>query len=85
MYRGQRVAAAAGLSPRSTSVRRKVYDADGTLLHENVWYSSYRGEKKIVLVGTKPKPPPEPRAEQPEETGAAGRGDRAAQRRRAGV
>ena len=24
------------------------------------WYSSYRGEKKIVLVGTKPKPEPEP-------------------------
>jgi hypothetical protein len=40
-------------------VRRKVYKADGTLVHEDVWYSSYRGEKKIVLVGTKPKPKPE--------------------------
>ena len=60
MYRGQRVTVAAGTSPSSTSVRRKVYDADGTLLHENVWYSSYRGDKKIILVGTKPKPEPKP-------------------------
>jgi hypothetical protein len=42
-------------------VRRRVYDADGTLLYDDVWYSSYRGEKKIVLVGTKPKPKPEPK------------------------
>src|SRR5688572_7086228 len=66
MYRGQRVTVAAGTSPSSTSVRRKVYDADGTLLHENVWYSSYRGDKKIILVGTKPRPAPEPE-EKPEE------------------
>jgi hypothetical protein len=41
-------------------VRRKVYAASGTLLYNDVWYSSYRGEKKIVLVGTKPKPEPKP-------------------------
>ncbi len=66
MYRGQRVTVAAGTPPSSTSVRRKVYDADGTLLHENVWYSSYRGDKKIILVGTTPRPAPEPR-DKPEE------------------
>jgi vancomycin resistance protein YoaR len=58
--KGRRVVADAGSSPLSTSASRKVYDAKGTLLHDDTWYSSYRGEKKIVLVGTKPKPPPEP-------------------------
>ena len=83
LFRGQRVVADAGSSPLSTSVRRNVYDASGKLLYEDVWYSSYRGEKKIVLVGTKAKPPPEPTPEEkPEEQGAARRGARAAQRRR---
>jgi vancomycin resistance protein YoaR len=60
LYRGQRVVAASGSSPLSTSVRRRVYDAKGNLLYDNVWYSSYRGEKRIILVGTKPKPEPKP-------------------------
>jgi hypothetical protein len=37
-----------------------VYNAKGNLLYDNTWYSSYRGEKKIVLVGTMPKPEPKP-------------------------
>jgi hypothetical protein len=63
------VIADAGSSPLATSVRRKVYDAGGTLLYDDVWNSSYRGEKKIVLVGTKPKPKPEPK---PKEKPTAG-------------
>ena len=83
IFRGQRVVADAGSSPLSTSVRRNVYDASGKLLYEDVWYSSYRGEKKIVLVGTKVKPQPEPQpAEKPDGEGAARRGARAAQRLR---
>ena len=31
-----------GQPARSTSVSRKVYDADGAVLHEDTWYSSYR-------------------------------------------
>jgi vancomycin resistance protein YoaR len=58
--KGRRVVSDPGSSPLATSVRRKVYDASGTLLYNDVWYSSYRGEKKIVLVGTKPKPEPKP-------------------------
>ena len=58
--KGRRVVADAGSSPLSTSASRKVYDAKGALLHDDTWYSSYRGEKKIVLVGTKPKPEPKP-------------------------
>ena len=26
------------------------------MLYDSVWYSSYRGEPKLVRVGTKPKP-----------------------------
>ena len=69
--KGRRVIADAGSSPLTTSVRRKVYDASGTLLYDDVWYSSYRGEKKIVLVGTKPKPEPKPKPK-PKEKPAAG-------------
>ena len=54
--KGRRVVSDPGSPPLSTSVHRRVYNADGELLYDNVWYSSYRGEKKIVLVGTKPKP-----------------------------
>jgi vancomycin resistance protein YoaR len=50
-----------GQPARSTSVSRKVYDADGTVLHEDTWYSSYRSEPKVVRVGTKPKPKPKPK------------------------
>jgi vancomycin resistance protein YoaR len=45
-----------GEPARSTSVRRRVFDANGKLLYDNVWYSSYRAEPRIVHVGTKPKP-----------------------------
>jgi hypothetical protein len=35
-----------------------VYGANGKVLHEDTWYSSYRSEPKVVRVGTKPKPKP---------------------------
>ena len=47
-----------GQPARATSVSRTVYAADGTVLHEDTWYSSYRSEPKVVRVGTKPKPKP---------------------------
>jgi len=50
-----------GTPPMSTSVNRKVYDADGKLLYNNTWYSSYVGEKTEIRVGTKPKPKPKPK------------------------
>jgi vancomycin resistance protein YoaR len=58
--KGRRVVSDAGSPPLATSVRRLVYAPSGELLYDDVWYSSYRGEKKIVLVGTKPKPKPKP-------------------------
>ncbi len=75
--KGRRVVSDAGSSPLATSVHRRVYNANGKLLYDNVWYSSYRGEKKIVLVGTKPKPEPEKKkkdAEQPADAPVNGPG-----------
>ena len=43
----------AGESSFSTHVRRRVYSADGKLLHDNTWYSTYRSSPKVVRVGTK--------------------------------
>jgi vancomycin resistance protein YoaR len=45
-----------GVPAQSTSVERKVYDAQGSLLSDETWYSSYRAEPKIVRVGPKKKP-----------------------------
>ena len=58
LLKGKKVVDEAGSPPLSTSVTRRVYDADGKLLYENTWYSSYVGEKEKVRVGTKPKPKP---------------------------
>src|SRR5207253_10096756 len=50
-----------GVPSTATSVERKVYAADGKLLYDNVWRSSYRYEPKVVRVGTK-KPAKKPPA-----------------------
>lgn len=54
---GQTVVDSTGEPSRSTSVRRLVY-VRGKLLYDDTWYSSYRAEPKLVLVGTRPKPQP---------------------------
>src|SRR5262249_18318739 len=59
---GKKVLDSAGSPALSTHVERKVYTHDGKLLYDNVWYSSYRGETRIVRIGTKPKPKPKPKA-----------------------
>ena len=51
--RGRRASAAPSTTP------------NGTVLHEDTWYSSYRSEPKVVRVGTKPKPKPKPKPEPP--------------------
>jgi vancomycin resistance protein YoaR len=57
---GERVVKEEGEPARATSVRRRVYDADGKLLHDAVFYSSYRGEHKVIRIGKKPRPEEEP-------------------------
>jgi vancomycin resistance protein YoaR len=62
---GETVVDDAGAPPMSTSVTRKVYAPNGTLLDDDVWYSSYRAEPKLVRVGpAKPKPKPAPKQKQ---------------------
>ncbi len=61
LEKGERVTEQVGAPPRQTSVRRLVYDADGTLLHDTTWRSFYVGEPTLVRVGTK-KPVPNPAA-----------------------
>jgi hypothetical protein len=50
-----------GSPARATSITRTVYDENGKVLHDETWNTSYRGEYKVVRVGT--KKPPEPRPE----------------------
>jgi vancomycin resistance protein YoaR len=46
-----------GAPAQRTSVERKVYSADGKLLSDARWYSSYRAVPKVVRIGPKaPKP-----------------------------
>jgi len=60
LLKGHEVVQESGSSPLSTSVHRTVYSPSGKLLHDDVWYSSYRGEVRVVRVGTKKPPPPPP-------------------------
>jgi vancomycin resistance protein YoaR len=53
---GEKVLEESGSPSLSTSVERKVYDANGKLLYDTRFYSSYRGETRVIRVGTKPKP-----------------------------
>jgi vancomycin resistance protein YoaR len=53
LKKGTKVIEQAGSPPLSTSDHRKVYSADGKLLHDNVWYSRYDGEKRVIHIGTK--------------------------------
>jgi vancomycin resistance protein YoaR len=42
-----------GSAPTRTSATRKVFSADGELIHSETWTTSYEGETRIVRVGTK--------------------------------
>lgn len=55
LYKGVTVVDESGEPSRSTSVRRLVYLPSGKLLYDSTWYSSYRGEARVVRVGTKPR------------------------------
>jgi vancomycin resistance protein YoaR len=58
---GEKVVESSGEPARTTSVRRRVYDAGGKLIADTTWYSSYRSEPAVVRVGTKRKPKPKPK------------------------
>jgi len=57
--RGEIVIEEEGSPARSTSVTRTVYGASGVVIHDETWNTSYRGEYRVIRVGTKPPPKPE--------------------------
>ena len=61
LLKGETVIEEEGSPARATSVTRTVYDAEGKVLHDETWNTSYRGEYRIIRVGTKPPPKPEPK------------------------
>ena len=56
LFVGQTVVEASGSPSLKTSNKRTVYDAAGKLLSDTTFYSSYRGEMRVIRVGTKPRP-----------------------------
>ena len=66
LLKGERVLESAGTAPSRTVVTRTIYGADGTKLRSETWTTSYRGEERVVRVGTKvERPEPRPPAEAP--------------------
>jgi len=65
LAKGKTVVEASGTAPSRTSVTRTVYAADGSVLREETWNTSYKGETRIVHVGTKEKPPPKTQPKTP--------------------
>jgi vancomycin resistance protein YoaR len=67
---GQTVVEASGSSPSRTTVTRTIYAPDGALIREETWNTSYKGETRVIRVGTKqPKPKaPEKKAKEPATT-----------------
>jgi uncharacterized protein YabE (DUF348 family) len=62
LEKGTTVVEESGSPSSATSVERTVYNADGSVLYDETWNTSYRGEYRVVRVGTKtpakPKEPP---------------------------
>jgi vancomycin resistance protein YoaR len=56
MLKGEKIVEQYGTPPRSTSVRRRVFAPDGTLMYDTTWRSYYVGEPTVVRIGTKPRP-----------------------------
>jgi vancomycin resistance protein YoaR len=72
LYVGQTVVEESGSPSLSTSVRRQVFTPSGSLLYDNTWYSSYRGEPRVVHYGTKARPKPPPPAKKKGPSGPSG-------------
>lgn len=56
LLKGKTVVDEEGTPARATSVDRTVYDAQGNVLHDETWNTSYRGEYRVIRVGTKLPP-----------------------------
>ncbi len=60
LEKGTTIVDSTGSQPSATSVERTVYNASGSVLYDEMWNTSYRGEYREIRVGTKPKPKPKP-------------------------
>jgi vancomycin resistance protein YoaR len=58
LEKGKTVVDTQGVSGRSITCYRKVYDASGKLIHDDTFASVYRSVTEVVLVGTKGKASP---------------------------
>jgi hypothetical protein len=57
-------------------VTRTVYGPDGSIIHQNTWFSDYRVVNGITLVGPTPEaPPPPPDEDDGDTAGRSGAGD----------
>jgi vancomycin resistance protein YoaR len=56
LAKGKTVVESSGSTPSRTVVTRKVYGPSGALLHDETWTTSYKGETRVVRVGTKMTP-----------------------------
>jgi vancomycin resistance protein YoaR len=57
LAKGKTVVEEEGSAPSRTSVTRTIYGAGGKLIRTETWNTSYKGETRIIRVGTKvPKP-----------------------------
>jgi vancomycin resistance protein YoaR len=75
LARGKTIVEVEGSTPSRTSVTRTVYSSDGSVLRDETWTTSYKGETRIVRVGTKAatpkaKPPRGESAKPPAEAGS---------------
>ena len=79
LAKGKTVVEEEGSTPSRTSVTRTVYAPDGSVIRDETWTTSYKGETRIVRVGTKVdkpkavKPPPGETTEPPAEAGSTPR------------
>lgn len=75
LEKGKTVVEEPGSPARATSVTRKVYDAQGNLIHDEMWNTNYRGEYRVIRVGTKPPPKPEDEEKKKPKTPAPPKGE----------
>ena len=58
--KGKQVVEEEGSAPTRTSATRKVYSAGGELIRSETWTTSYKGEERVIRVGTKVEPKTKP-------------------------
>jgi uncharacterized protein YabE (DUF348 family) len=56
LAKGKSIVEEEGSAPSRTSVTRTVYDSNGSVIHDETWTTSYKGETRVVRVGTKVAP-----------------------------